>query len=101
MGIQKIQNIRNTANEIQQAGQAEANKIGMVSSAIYEANLTDATIVGLSQMFRQLKILQEDHKLSLMMIRALENVAVKGNLYRTYGYDNGTMSLYTKGMSIG
>ncbi|XP_078334759.1 uncharacterized protein LOC111128784 isoform X2 [Crassostrea virginica] len=98
---QKTQNIRNTANEIQQAGQAEANKIGMVSSAIYEANLTDATIAGLSQMFRQLKILQEDHKLSLMMIRALENVAVKGNLYRTYGYDNGTMSLYTKGMSIG
>ena len=50
-----------SANEIQQAGQAEANKIGMVSSAIYEANLTDATIVGLSQMFRQLKILREDH----------------------------------------
>ena len=50
-----------SANEIQQAGQAETNKIGIVSSAIYEANLTDATIVGLSQMFRQLKILREDH----------------------------------------
>lgn len=92
--------IRNTAQEIQEAANVEAQKIGVVSTANYEANLTQATISGLSGMFSTLKVTQEDHKLSLMMIRALEGVAVKGNLYRTYGYDNGTMSLYTRGMSI-
>lgn len=89
-----------SAQEIQEAANVEAQKIGVVSTANYEANLTQATISGLSSMFSTLKVTQEDHKLSLMMIRALEDVAVKGNLYRTYGYDNGTMSLYTRGMSI-
>lgn len=89
-----------SAQEIQEAANVEAQKIGVVSTANYEANLTQATISGLSGMFSTLKVTQEDHKLSLMMIRALEGVAVKGNLYRTYGYDNGTMSLYTRGMSI-
>lgn len=89
-----------SAQEIQEAANVEAQKIGIVSTANYEANLTQATISGLSGMFSTLKVKQEDHKLSLMMIRALEDVAVKGNLYRTYGYDNGTMSLYTRGMSI-
>lgn len=89
-----------SAQEIQEAANVEAQKIGVVSTANYEANLTQATISGLSGMFSTLKVTQEDHKLSLMMIRALEGVAIKGNLYRTYGYDNGTMSLYTRGMSI-
>jgi hypothetical protein len=53
-------------------------------------------------MFTTLKVSQEDHKLSIMMIRALEDVAVKGKLYRTYAHDNGTFTLYTKnGMSGG
>lgn len=98
--LQLTKQIRNTAQEIQEAANVEARKIGVVSTVNYEANLTQANILGLSGMFSTLKVTQEDHKLSIMMIRALENIAVKGNLYRTYGYDNGTMSLYTKGMSI-
>lgn len=98
--LQLTKQLRNTAQEIQEAANVEAQKIGVVATVNYEANLTQAYISGLSGMFSTLKVTQEDHKLSIMMIRALEDVAVKGNLYRTYGYDNGTMSLYTKGMSI-
>ncbi|XP_062588961.1 uncharacterized protein LOC134250623 [Saccostrea cucullata] len=93
--------IRNTANEIQQAAVAKSRKIGIEASVNREANLTAAYISALSAMFTRLNVTEEEHKLSIMMIRALEDVAVKGNLYRTYGYDNGTMSLYTKSMSIG
>ncbi|XP_061177139.1 uncharacterized protein LOC133185862 [Saccostrea echinata] len=99
--LRETTKLRNTANEIQQAAVAESRKIGIVASVNREANLTDAYISALSSMFTRLKVTQEEHKLSIMMIRALEDVAVKGNLYRTYGYDNGTMSLYTKGMSRG
>ncbi|XP_062588960.1 uncharacterized protein LOC134250622 [Saccostrea cucullata] len=93
--------IRNTANEIQQAAVAKSRKIGIEASVNREANLTAAYISALSAMFTRLNVTEEEHKLSIMMIRALEDVAIKGNLYRTYGYDNGTMSLYTKSMSIG
>ncbi|XP_048764693.2 uncharacterized protein LOC125672540 [Ostrea edulis] len=100
--LQQTKKIRNTANEIQQAADAESQKIGVTASVNRDANLTYAYISALSSMFTKLNISQEDHKLSVMMIRALEDVAVKGNLYRTYGYNNGTLSLYTKnGMSVG
>ncbi|XP_062577184.1 uncharacterized protein LOC134239056 [Saccostrea cucullata] len=89
---------RNQANEIKESGKAEADKIRVISEADREANLTTAYVGALSSMYTTLGVTQEDHKLSIMMMRVLEEVAVKGSLYRSYGYDNHT--LYSRPLAL-
>ena len=80
-----------SANEIVETGNAESQKIRIISEADREANLTTAYVSALSSMYTTLNVVQEDHKLSLMMLRVLEEAAVKGKLYRSYGYENETI----------
>ncbi|XP_061165084.1 uncharacterized protein LOC133174059 [Saccostrea echinata] len=82
---------RNQANEIKESGNAESEKIRVISEADREANLTTAYVGALSSMYTTLNITQEDHKLSILMMRVLKEAAVKGKLYRSYGYDNETI----------
>lgn len=72
-------------------GNAESQKIKVIAEADRDANLTTAYVSALSSMYTTLNVVREDHKLSIMMIRVLEEAAVKGNLYRSYGYDNETI----------
>ncbi|XP_078323514.1 uncharacterized protein LOC111124415 isoform X2 [Crassostrea virginica] len=83
--------VHNEANEIVETGNAESQKIRIISEADREANLTTAYVSALSSMYTTLNVVQEDHKLSLMMLRVLEEAAVKGKLYRSYGYENETI----------
>nr|XP_022322975.1 uncharacterized protein LOC111124415 [Crassostrea virginica] len=83
--------VYNEANEIVETGNAESQKIRIISEADREANLTTAYVSALSSMYTTLNVVQEDHKLSLMMLRVLEEAAVKGKLYRSYGYENETI----------
>lgn len=80
-----------TANEIVEVGNAESQKIQVIAEADRDANLTTAYVGALSSMYTTLNVVQEDHKLSIMMIRVLEEAAVKGNLYWSYGYENETI----------
>lgn len=79
------------ANEIVEVGNAESQKIQVIAEADRDANLTMAYVGALSSMYTTLNVVQEDHKLSIMMIRVLEEAAVKGNLYWSYGYENETI----------
>lgn len=80
-----------TANEIVEVGNAESQKLQVIAEADRDANLTTAYVGALSSMYTTLNVVQEDHKLSIMMIRVLEEAAVKGNLYWSYGYENETI----------
>ena len=84
-------NLNFSANEIVETGNAESQKIRIISEADREANLTTAYVSALSSMYTTLNVVQEDHKLSLMMLRVLEEVGDKGKLYRSYGYENETI----------
>ncbi|XP_048773841.2 uncharacterized protein LOC125679015 isoform X2 [Ostrea edulis] len=90
--------LHNEAYEITEAGNAEAQKIQVIAEAEREANLTTAYVTALSSMYTTLNVVQEDHKLSIMMMRVLEEAAVKGKLYRSYGYDNET--IYNRPLSL-
>lgn len=83
--------VYNEANEIVEVGNAESQKIQVIAEADLDANLTTAYVGALSSMYTTLNVVQEDHKLSIMMIRVLEEAAVKGNLYWSYGYENETI----------
>lgn len=93
-----IRHVIFTAYEITEAGNAEAQKIQVIAEAEREANLTTAYVTALSSMYTTLNVVQEDHKLSIMMMRVLEEAAVKGKLYRSYGYDNET--IYNRPLSL-
>lgn len=80
-----------TANEIVEVGNAESQKLQVIAEADRDANLTTAYVGALSSMYTTLNVVREDHKLSIMMIRVLEEAAVKGNLYWSYGYENETI----------
>lgn len=83
--------VYNEANEIVEVGNAESQKLQVIAEADRDANLTTAYVGALSSMYTTLNVVREDHKLSIMMIRVLEEAAVKGNLYWSYGYENETI----------
>ncbi|XP_033728873.1 uncharacterized protein LOC117318010 isoform X2 [Pecten maximus] len=88
---QMIEQRKNDANELIKAGEAEGAATMLVAEGRREANITTGYAVALWTMYNKLGITSMDHKLSLMMVRALEDVSVKGNLYRGYNYANQTM----------
>ena len=80
-----------SANEILEEAKALAAKTVTLAEADREANITSAYVYGLQYLYLTLGVNNEDHKLSLMMMRALEDVNVRGNLYRGYGYNTSTI----------
>ena len=66
-------------------GVATSEKIKTVSEADYEKVTLNSYTRALKGLYSNLSVTDEDHKLSLMMVRALEDV--KDNLYCGYGYD--------------
>lgn len=80
-----------SAKELKEDAEAVAAKTKALAEADREANITLAYVRGLQYMYLTLGVNDEDHKLSLMMMRALENLNVKGNLYRGYGYNISTI----------
>lgn len=84
--------IQNEAKELKEDAEAVAAKTKAFAEADREANITLAYVRGLQYMYLTLGVNDEDHKLSLMMMRALENLNVKGNLYRGYGYNISTIA---------
>ncbi|XP_021370181.1 uncharacterized protein LOC110461164 isoform X2 [Mizuhopecten yessoensis] len=92
---QQVEQIKNKANEMVRAGEAEGAATLVVAEANREANITTSYVAALWTMYTRLGITDMDHKLSLMMVRALEDVNVKGNLYRGYRYANQTQTFVT------
>lgn len=83
--------LKNEANEILEEAQANSSKTLTLAEADREASLTSAYVHGLKYLYLTLGVNSEEHQLSLMMIRALEDSNVKGNLYRGYGYNTSTI----------
>lgn len=83
--------LKNEANEILEEAQANSSKTLTLAEADREASLTSAYVYGLKYLYLTLGVNSEEHQLSLMMIRALEDSNVKGNLYRGYGYNTSTI----------
>ncbi|XP_052101765.1 uncharacterized protein LOC127735567 isoform X2 [Mytilus californianus] len=83
--------LKNEANEILEEAQANSSKALTLAEADREASLTSAYVHGLKYLYLTLGVNSEEHQLSLMMIRALEDSNVKGNLYRGYGYNTSTI----------
>lgn len=81
--------IRNEATEIVQAGQFEANKITTIAEADKEKVVQTSYAKALQGLYSMLNVTQEDHKLSLLMIHALEESA--DNLYKGYGFEKNTL----------
>ena len=77
------------AEEIIQKGKAVGYKTRMVSEADHEKTLQYSYAAALKGLFSNLSVTQEDHKLSLMMIRALEDA--RDNLYYGYAYEKNTL----------
>lgn len=88
---QMVKQRQNEANELIRAGEAQGAATMVIAEAKREANITTGYAVALWTMYNRLGITNMDHKLSLMMVRTLEDVNVKGNLYRRYNYDNMTL----------
>ncbi|XP_070187384.1 uncharacterized protein [Littorina saxatilis] len=77
---QKLQKeVLNRAAEIKEAANAEADKIRAVAEADFEKKVQASYAEALKKMYQRLNITQEDHKLSFMYIRALEDMS--DNLY--------------------
>lgn len=83
------QGIKNGAEEIIQQANAISNKTRAVSEADYEKVVQYSYSTALKGLFSNLSITQEDHKLSLMMIQALDEA--KDNLYYGYAYEQNTL----------
>lgn len=83
--------LKNEANEVLEEAQANSSKTLTLAEADREASLTSAYVYGLKYLYLTLGVNSEEHQLSLMMIRALEDSNVKGNLYRGYGYNTSTI----------
>ena len=81
-----------SAKELKENAQAVAAQTKTLAEADREANITLAYVRGLQYTYLTLGVNDEDHKLSLMMMRALEDLNVKGNLYRGYGYNISTIA---------
>ncbi|VDI82577.1 Hypothetical predicted protein [Mytilus galloprovincialis] len=79
------------ANEILEEAQANTSKKITLAEADREVSLTSAYVHGLKNLYLTLGVNSEEHQLSLMMIRALENSDVRSNLYRGYGYNTSTI----------
>jgi hypothetical protein len=79
------------ANEIIQKGNDEAKKIVVISEAEKEKEVQASYATALKGLFSTLNVTQEDHKLSLMLVRAMEDSV--DNLYSGYGFEKNT--LYT------
>lgn len=78
-------NIKNQANEVVQSGQFEANKVVTIAEADKEKVVQTSYATALQGLFSRLNVTNEEEKLSLMLIRALEDSA--DNLYTGYGFD--------------
>ena len=81
-----------TAEEIIQQGYANSNKTKTVSEAKYEADVQYSYATAWKGLFSNLSVTQEDHKLSLMMMKALDDNVIQENLYLGYGYEKNTLS---------
>lgn len=81
--------ILNKASEIREAASAEAEKIRLIAEADYEKTVQMSFAGAMKKFYQQLNITQEDHKLSFMYIRALEDIS--DNLYNL-NYDHLTTS---------
>ncbi|XP_071169486.1 uncharacterized protein [Mytilus edulis] len=88
---QLTKKLKNEANEILEEAQANSSKKITLAEADREVSLTSAYVHGLKYLYLTLGVNSEEHQLSLMMIRALEDSNVKGNLYRGYGYNTSTI----------
>lgn len=86
-----VQQRKNKARELVGAGEATAAATQSLSYAKREANITTAYVTALKGMYARLGVTNNDHKLSLMMMRALEDVKVKGQLFRGYNFGNNTI----------
>ncbi|XP_060074294.1 uncharacterized protein LOC132554016 isoform X2 [Ylistrum balloti] len=87
-----VEQKKNEANELIKGGEATSSATMLVAEAKREANITTGYAVALWTLYYRLGITDMDHKLSLMMVRAFEDVNVKGNLYRGYNYANQTIA---------
>lgn len=83
---------KNEAEEIIQQGYANSNKTKTVSEAKYEADVQYSYATAWKGLFSNLSVTQEDHKLSLMMMKALDDNVIQENLYLGYGYEKNTLS---------
>ncbi|XP_045180034.2 uncharacterized protein LOC123539461 isoform X2 [Mercenaria mercenaria] len=81
--------IKNEAKEIIQKGQFEANKIASIAEADKEKVVQNSYVIALNELYSRLNVTREDHKLSLMMIRALEESS--DNLYSGFGFEKNTL----------
>ncbi|XP_076455532.1 uncharacterized protein LOC143290122 isoform X2 [Babylonia areolata] len=71
--------VLNKAAEIREAATAEAKKIRAVAEADYDKQVQMSYVEALKRFYGHLNITQEDHKLSFMYIRALDDIS--DNLY--------------------
>ena len=67
------------AAEIREVANAEANKTLLVAQSNYEKEVQTSYFEALKKLYQRLNITQEDHKLSLMYVRALDDIS--DNLY--------------------
>lgn len=71
--------ILNKAKEIREEATAEARKIRSIAEADYEKQVQTSYAQAIKKFYQRLNITREDQKLSLMYIRALEDIS--DNLY--------------------
>ena len=81
-----------SAEELIQQGYANSNKTATVSAAKYEADVQSSYSAAWQGLFSNLSVTQEDHKLSLMMMKALDDNVIRDNLYLGYGYEKNTLT---------
>lgn len=88
---QMTQKIKNEAEQILEAAKADAAKTLVLAESEREANITSAYVFGLQYTYLTLGVVSEDHKTSLMMLRAMDDLNQKGLLYKSYGYNTSTI----------
>ncbi|KAL8607360.1 hypothetical protein ACOMHN_039510 [Nucella lapillus] len=76
---QMQKDILNKASEIREEATAEAQKIRDIAEADYDKQIQTSYAKALKKFYQHLNITREDHKLSFMYIRALEDIS--DNLY--------------------
>lgn len=81
--------VTNEAAELLESGNAESKKILQVAEADREVVVQKSYNGALKSFYTSLNVTSEDHKLSLMMIRALDDA--HENLYRGYGFEHNTL----------
>lgn len=74
-----------------EAAKADAAKTLVLAESEREANITSAYVYGLQYTYLTLGVVSEDHKTSLMMLRAMDDLNQKGLLYKSYGYNTSTI----------